>query len=123
MLKLNKHTPLTEYKNLNIQTSRYIQQMLGCKRLTGLFFFTAEYHNCLERQIIEKRCNERLAEELKLSTVQPGQKKVGLCVTLSVASDIHTVVPITSSLLTITLQSSVRTTLVCNDKIFNNTRL
>ena len=28
--------------------------MLGCKGLIGLLFFTAEYHNCLERQIIEQ---------------------------------------------------------------------
>jgi hypothetical protein len=47
-----------------------------------------------------------------LSTVEPGYNDVGLCDVYNVR---YSVVPINSSLLTITLHYSVITTLVCND--------
>jgi hypothetical protein len=52
------------------------------------------------------------------NTVEPGYKDIGVCAT-STKSIRYSVVPIISSLLTVTSSSLFRTSLVYNDKIFS----
>jgi len=62
---------------------------------------------------------KELTEELTLSAVQPGKKERRFMRHL-VCSIRYSVVQITSSLLNITLESSVRTTLVCKGEIIKS---